>query len=726
MWHFKTRTPAVWRALFAIFFVAIVGFSHLAQAQPQLKAILGNNPAVVVTDQVRAELLVHAPQGLAPGVPAWVGLRLTHQPHWHTYWRNPGDSGLPTELNWTLPAGVQVGAVNWPVPQRLAVGSLINHGYEGTVLLTAPLTFKSAPTQDVTLQLQASWLVCRQECIPQEGQFSLTVPAMGSAAYAAEFELARLAQPRTLEGTAVTSINDNTLSLSLNQLPAAWVGRELWAVPEQSDITQAAAPMNGRWQGNTWQISLPLSDLRSTSPTELTWLISPLQSQTPQGVLVNTTVQGSWPALRSTGVSPALQAALDANLQPPEVTPVSYLLALLGALLGGLILNLMPCVFPVLAIKVLGFAQHAQDRRAHRLSGLAYTAGVVLSFLGLGLVLLVLRAAGDNLGWGFQLQNPWVVSALAALFTLLALNLAGLFEFGNLLPSGLASLQAKHPVVDALFSGVLAVLVASPCTAPFMGASLGLAVTLPDGQALLIFAAMGVGLALPYLLASWVPAFARALPRPGAWMALLRQALAFPMLLTVVWLLWVLGQQAGMNAAAVVLVALVLLSAVLWAWRAGDRVRTLLAPVLIAFLIGWLWQTGHFLSETPIETEPPPNTSNAPSASSWQSWSPERVAQARSEGRTVFVDFTAAWCVTCQLNKQTTLSNPELLSAFQARNTLLMRADWTRRDARITSALADLGRSGVPVYVVYPGQKPPKVLSELISVREVMTALENP
>jgi thiol:disulfide interchange protein DsbD len=698
-----------------------------SQAQPQLKALLGSNPAVVVTDQVRAELLVHAPQGLAPGLPAWVGLRLSHQPHWHTYWRNPGDSGLPTELNWTLPPNLQVGPLNWPVPQRLSVGKLINHGYEGTVLLTAPLTVKTIPTHDVTLQLQASWLVCRQECIPQEGQFSLTVPAQGTAAHAAEFELTRLAQPRTLDGQAVTHIHDNALSLRLDQLPAEWVGRELWAVPEQSEITQAYSPTNaemkGRWQGNTWHITLPLSEVRSTAPAALSWLISPLQSKTPEGVLVNTTVQGTWPALRGPAVSPALQAALDANLTAAQdVTPMSYLLALLGALLGGLILNLMPCVFPVLAIKVLGFAQHAQDRRAHRLSGLAYTAGVVVSFLSLGLMLLLLRAAGDNLGWGFQLQNPWVVSGLAALFTLLALNLAGLFEFGNLLPSGLASFQAKHPVVDAFFSGVLAVLVASPCTAPFMGASLGLAVTLPDAQALLIFAAMGLGLALPYLLASWVPAFARALPRPGAWMALLRQTLAFPMLLTVVWLVWVLGQQAGMNAAAVLLVALVLLSAVLWAWRAGGRVQTLLAPVLVAVLSLWLWQTGHFLSQAPAQTEAVSNTS----ASEWQSWSPERVAQARTEGRTVFVDFTAAWCVTCQLNKQTTLANPEVLAAFQARNVLLLRADWTRRDARITQALAELGRSGVPVYAVYQGPKPPKVLSELISVREVITALEKP
>jgi thiol:disulfide interchange protein DsbD len=423
-----------------------------------------------------------------------------------------------------------------------------------------------------------------------------------------------------------------------------------------------------------------------------------------------------------------LQAALDASKNaapqsPPINTSTSvtgYLLALMGALLGGLILNLMPCVFPVLAIKVLGFAQHAQDRRAHSLSGLAYTAGVVLSFLGLGLLLLVLRAAGDNLGWGFQLQNPWVVSGLAALFTVLALNLAGMFEFGQFTPSSLASFQAQHPVVDAFFSGVLAVLVASPCTAPFMGASLGLAVTLPDAQALLIFAAMGLGLALPYLLASWVPAFARALPRPGAWMALLRQALAFPMLLTVAWLLWVLGHQAGMNAAAVVLVALVLLSSVLWAWRNGGRVQTLLAPVLVAALSVWLWQTGHFLSESTAENE---LNTNAATVSVWQSWSPERVAQARREGRTVFVDFTAAWCVTCQLNKQTTLSSPELLAEFKARNTVLLRADWTKRDARITQALAELGRSGVPVYVVYHGQQAPKVLSELISVREVLTAL---
>jgi thiol:disulfide interchange protein len=385
------------------------------------------------------------------------------------------------------------------------------------------------------------------------------------------------------------------------------------------------------------------------------------------------------------------------------------------------LLNLMPCVFPVLALKVLGFARHAEDQRSHRLSGLAYTAGVLLSFVALGLLLIGLRAAGQGLGWGFQLQDPVVVTALALLFTLIALNLAGVFEFGQWLPSSVASLQARHPVIDAFLTGVLAVAVASPCTAPFMGASLGLTLMLPAWQALAVYLAVGVGLAAPYLLASWVPAVARALPQPGAWMLTLRRLLAFPMWLTVVWLVWVLGQQVGMNGAAALLVLLVLFSGVVWASTLAGRARVALV-VAFALLGGLaLWITQPLTSSDGTEAGSA-SRSTAPT-SRWQDWSPERQAELLSQGRNVFVDYTAAWCVTCQVNERSTLRDAEVLADFDARQVVMLRADWTRRDPRIGRALAELGRNGVPVYVLLGPGQPPRVLPEVLSPATLRAAL---
>jgi thiol:disulfide interchange protein DsbD len=443
-------------------------------------------------------------------------------------------------------------------------------------------------------------------------------------------------------------------------------------------------------------------------------------------------VLGAWPQVASVAsVSPALEAALKANAAQASgaatstagsgASSLTLTAALLGALLGGLILNLMPCVFPVLAIKVVGFTQHAQDRRAHRISGIAYTAGVVLSFIALGALMLGLRAAGEAVGWGFQLQSPAVVASLAALFTLIALNLAGVFEFGHFLPSSVASLQARHPVADSFLTGVLAVAVASPCTAPFMGASLGLTATLPAPQALAVFAALGIGLALPYLAASFVPAVARALPRPGAWMDSLRKLMAFPMLATVVWLVWVLGQQSGIDGAGALLILLVGLALVVWSLSLAGRARRWMAGVSLTTMALLMWSFGPHV--TTQAAAPLTQTGGVAAGSDWQPWSPGAAEQLAATGRPVFVDFTAAWCVTCQYNKKTTLSNADVLADLKSKNVALLRADWTRRDPAITAALAALGRSGVPVYVFYAPGRPPVVLTEVLGVDEVRATI---
>jgi thiol:disulfide interchange protein DsbD len=436
------------------------------------------------------------------------------------------------------------------------------------------------------------------------------------------------------------------------------------------------------------------------------------------GFMTTAPITGNWPTVAPAGTGATLSTpAVLATSSSPTPMPLSFWAALIGAMLGGLILNLMPCVFPVLAIKVVSFARHAQDQRSQRLCGLAYSVGVVLSFLALGALMLALRGAGEQLGWGFQLQSPAVVAALAALFTVMGLNLAGLFEFGLFIPNSLATLEAKNPAIDAFLSGILAVVIASPCTAPFMGASLGLALGLPALQALLIFAAIGAGMALPYLAASWSPALASLLPRPGTWMDTFRHAMAFPMFATVVWLVWVLGQQTGIDGAASLLVLLLGVSLVIWALGLHGPKRLIIASLSVATFVVLTGAVGkNVITQV--------STANALTSNErWQPWSPGKVDQVLASGAPVFVDFTAAWCVTCQYNKKTTLANAEVLADFDAKKVTLLRADWTRRDPAITAALSQLGRNGVPVYVLYKTGHTPVVLSEILSTSEVRAAL---
>jgi len=691
-------------------------------------AQLGSSPsAVVTTEQVRAELLAHAPDGAGPGRTVWVGLQIRHKPEWHTYWKNAGDSGLPTQLQWTLPAGVSAGEIQWPLPEKIRIGTLANYGYEGTVLLPVQLTigpeFKPGLLSDsIDVQLDAAWLVCKTECIPEEGRFALKIPARSSTAgHGAAFDAAWRSAPTDLAtGGGTLKVDGQTLALSVPGLPTAWQGRKLSFFPETPEVIETAADWQQAWEGANWTARIPLSSQRSSSPTVMPVVLA-LDGLVGQRITLP--VSGSWPqgsaaAPESTALRDALGArpGTGADAFGAPAASIGFWAALLGALIGGLILNLMPCVLPVLAIKVLGFARHAEDRRAHRINGLAYTAGVLLSFMALGLLMLSLRSAGESLGWGFQLQNPAVVAILALLFTLIGLNLAGVFHFSQMVPSSLAGFQPRHPVVDAFFTGVLAVAIASPCTAPFMGASLGLAVALPPQQALAVFAMLGLGLALPYLAASFIPAVARALPRPGQWMDTLKKFMAFPMFATVAWLVWVLGQQSGIDGAGALLVLLVAVAFVAWALALAGRARLVAGGVSLALLLSLGWSLG------PAVTTPAPMTQRTGDGL-WQAWAPGKVEQILATGQPVFVDFTAAWCVTCQYNKQTTLSDPMVLADITERKVALLRADWTRRDPAITAALQQLGRNGVPVYVLYQAGRTPLVMSEILSVKDVRAAL---
>jgi thiol:disulfide interchange protein len=678
---------------------------------------------VVKTDQVRAELVAHAPQGLAPGLPMWLGLAIEHQPHWHTYWKNPGDSGLPTTLQWELPAGAVAGEIAWPTPQRLPIGPLVNYGYEGRLLLPVALTLPPDFKADtLAVKLRAEWLVCKEVCIPESGEFALTMNTRATiASHAAAFDAAAARRPAEVAGVRSTGeVAPGALVVRVDGLPTEWRGKALAFFPETAGVIENAAPPDTSWQGGAWTARVPLSSQRSAGPDRMAAVLTAPGAAT--GVQIAFAVAGSWPALDAP--APAPEVAAPAAATAPAEPALGLAAALLLALVGGALLNLMPCVFPVLSLKVLGFAAHGGDRRALAAGGLAYTAGVVASFVALAAVLLLLRAGGEQLGWGFQLQSPTVIATLAALFTLIGLNLTGVFEFGSVLPSGLASLRARHPLVDSALTGVLAVAVASPCTAPFMGASLGLAVTLPAGEALAIFAALGLGMALPYLAICLWPALVRLLPRPGAWMAHFRTVMAFPMFATVVWLVWVFGQQTGIDAVAALLSTLVAIAFVAWALAApgvAPKARAVLGTLAVATLVAALSWMVPVLATPAIAGA---RGDASPAGSPWQPWSVEKVAELRAAGKPVFVDFTAAWCVTCQFNKRTTLSDPTVLADFEARGVVLLRADWTRRDAAITAELTRLGRSGVPVYVVYaPGTGAPQMLSEILSVADVRNAL---
>lgn len=709
-----------------ILWLTVLSLCHVA-AWAQWSPDSNVPPDRFKSEQTEARFMAYAPEGIAPNRPVWLGIEIDHQPDWHTYWLNSGESGIPTEIQWQLPPGWEADAIQWPTPKKFTLGPLANYGYDDRVLLAVPIRITAQPSADpVTIKAQANWLACRTECIPEFADLSLTLPLdIPITQHAQSFQQSRSRLPQPHSGSAVMRIERNQLVLRIDDIPFPWRGQKLEVYPETPNLIVPGASWESRWTGASFEASLPLHPDRELSPEQVNWVIaiSPPEHglAAPAGLRAKATMQDTWPPTQATTIAPALQAALanTAASKPPTTSaPPTWLLSLLLALLGGMLLNLMPCVFPVLAIKVLAFAQ-SDNTRLHRLSGLAYTAGVVASFSALAAVLLALRSAGEAVGWGFQLQHPATVASLAILFTLIALNLFGWFEVTQLLPARWGGLRLRHPIADAAWSGVLSTAIASPCTAPFMGAALGAAIAMPAPEAMLLFATVGLGMALPYLLMSWFPVLSRLLPGPGAWMQTFRELMAFPMLATVIWLLWVLGQQSGIHGASALLLWLLLLGFGCWLiqrTRRGSALWRVFAFALIATSAYWLW---------PMATQLQPRASTtSASAEGWQAWTPQVQEQALASGRRVFVDFTAAWCVTCQVNELGAMRDPLVEQAFTEGRWLRLRADWTQHDADITRALNALQRNGVPTYAVYHPGRPPEVLSELLTRDQLLRALE--
>ncbi|MBC7708646.1 MAG: thioredoxin family protein [Rhizobacter sp.] len=683
--------------------------------------------APIKTEHAEVELIAEK-TALVAGEKNLIGLSIKHAPHWHTYWKNPGDSGYPTKITWDVPPGYGVGEFDWPTPKRLATGPIVNFGYEGEVLLPVTISVPLAAKvgESVTLKGKAEWLVCKDVCIPEEGNVSVTLPVAASNAIGADgarFAAARAATPGDASAwkatlhTAANPARDAWLDLVAPAGATALTALDVFPVLEQVNdpsVQQVYRTPQG------YAVKLKLVD-GVKLPERMPIVLAASNPIGAKGETAGTTLAT---VSNTAFVLPAGASALGgaASSADSSANALTFWSALLLAFIGGMVLNLMPCVFPVLSLKILSFAKHsgkaAESRTAMRQHGIYYAVGVVLSFLALAGVMLALKSAGSSIGWGFQLQNPGVVWVLAVIFFMIGLNLMGAFEVGQLAPSSLLSMQAKHPGIDAFFSGVLAVIAASPCTAPFMGAALGFALTQSAAAALAVFAALGVGMALPYVLLAWFPKWLDKLPRPGQWMVTFKQLLAFPMFLTVVWLVWVISLQAGADGAAIGLLGLVGLAFAAWligSMRSGVRWAGVAAAVTAMALA---WPTAELAQAAVM--------SATPSKANWQPWDPATVAKLNAEGKPVFVDFTAAWCVSCQANKRLVLSRAEIVSLFEQKQVTLMRADWTNRDERITQALAAMNRSGVPVYVLHAPGKAPQLLPELLTtgiVKEALLAL---
>jgi thiol:disulfide interchange protein DsbD len=689
-----------------------------ALALSALVALLGAGApggAAAAPPRVRVDLIAEQ-TAIAPGGKIWVGIRQRIAEGWHTYWTNPGDSGEPLSIEWALPPGFAVGPIAWPHPERIAVGPAMSHGYTGEAVLLARITAPAdlSPGGTVTLGGRAAWLVCEKICIPEEAPVALTLPVVaGRAAASAEAPVIAAARravplPSPWPTSAAVSPERVVLSVAARGLSARSIA-DIWFYPGQWGLIEHAARQEARVDAAGIALAMTRGPL-------------PAAAEAPvEGVLViKERIDGGT-------VSQAFVIRVDppaglARAAPPTVS----LAAAVGlALLGGLLLNLMPCVLPVLSVKALSLLRHADAAPATiRGHGVAHTAGVLACFAALAGALLAFRAGGAGIGWGFQLQSPVVVAALAYLFLALALSLSGVLVIGGRFAGLGHSLATRPGYAGSFFTGALVAVAATPCTAPFMGVATGFALTQSAGIALAVFLALGLGLALPYLILSLMPAWRRMLPRPGPWMERLKQILAIPLYATVAWLLWVVSEQAGPRATAVVVAGLALIALAAGLHRiarvavgARRRVAAATAAASLALAIG----AGALVADGPATV---PGAAAAAGAPPWEPWSPRRVAEARAAGKPVFVNFTAAWCITCLVNERVALRSPAVAHAFAEKGVVYLKADWTSRSPEIAAAIEGFGRSGVPLYVLYPPRAEPRILTPVLTEGTILDAVE--
>ncbi|WP_420236795.1 protein-disulfide reductase DsbD family protein [Telmatobacter bradus] len=680
----------------------------LAAALP-LTAQSGAVSAPVAAPHVTVQL-VGKEAAVSPSGVLDAGLYFKVEPSWHIYWKNAGDAGEPPKIDWVLPKGVTAGPLSFAAPKRLPLGPLMDYGYEGEALFPVQIKLDGSVKPGATLPLTAhvSWLVCQERCLPGKADLKLNVPvaAAQTAADGATLSLfqrfeAQLPQPLPAAAKAVFQPTSTGFRLAVE------TGRsesQALFFPEDEDTLDNPAPQKLTATANGFQLDLKKGPYLTTQPTQLKGVVELADGRNYQIVAV----QGSVAAAPASGGK-----------------SFGKLLSTAGfAFLGGLILNLMPCVFPVLFLKGLALVNSGNEERgALRAHGLVYTAGILASFWVLVAVLLGLRAAGSGLGWGFQFQSPVFLGLMAGLLFFLGLSLAGQFEIGLSMTSAGGQLAQKQGFAGSFFTGVLAVVVATPCTAPFMGAAVGYALSASPAVTFAVFTALALGLAAPYLVLTLQPAWTRLLPRPGAWMDYLKQAVSLPIFATVIWLVWVLAGSYGAGLLAALLAGFLLLAVAGWflgRWPA-KRWATIIAVLILLCVVAL-----DALAPQRLASAPQSSTETGTAHSAPQSWSADAVAKAQAAGQPVFVDFTASWCLSCQVNERVALSQPQVQQAFAAHNVLVLKADWTRHDQAITEALTALGRSGVPAYALYvPGESSPRLLPEVLTPGLVLDALNS-
>lgn len=620
---------------------------------------------------------------VAVGQPYRVALRFRLAPGWHTYYRNPGDAGVPPDLDWTLPAGTTVGTVQWPTPQQLPEGPLMTFGYTGDLLLM------QSATGPGPIRLHASWLVCNNICVPEEADFSLDLP-VGSPAPSAEAALFTLAEadlPKPSPWSARIT-PDGTLTVSGAGATAVHAA---WFLPQTGGLVAPSAPQPFVATPGGFRLKLAATE----------------------GFDKKAALAGTLIATDSSGQTSALDVIAEPG-PPPAGSATGLFEAVLFALLGGLILNLMPCVFPVLAMKALAITRLCHDHRGEaRRQTAVYTLGVLVSFSAIGFGILGLRQLGIGVGWGFQFQSPIFVAGMAWVLFAVGLNLSGVFQVKSQLSSAGQGLTLRGGSAGSFFSGVLATLVATPCTAPFMGLALAYALAAPPAATLAVFLAMGFGLALPTVLVVTLPGANRLIPRPGPWMDVFKQALAFPMYAAAAWLVWVVSMEAGPEGVLATTTGMVLLGFAAWALGHGRIGKVLAIAAGVAALA--------MLSTLTVSTEPVRLQAEGPV----ERFEPNRLARLRADGKPVFINMTAAWCVTCLVNERVALSPKSVQQAFAAAGVVQMKGDWTRQDPEISAFLQAQGRDGVPLYVFYPpGQRSPVVLPQLLTQATVLDAVK--
>jgi thiol:disulfide interchange protein len=664
---------------------------------------------------VQASLLADV-NAVVPGKPFTVGLLLRMVPNWHTYWKFPGDAGIPTEIKWNLPPGWKVGEIQWPIPLRLdEPGDIQIYGYHDEVLLLQEITPPSSLTDSVVkLSAEANWLVCEKICIPGSAKLQTELPVAGqnSAANEEMFSRYRRSLPQNWPDPKVASAswkrNGSELLLSVESAALAnYPIAEFFPLPEANVVVGHLRFEKGGDGKCTFRVPIETADEKVAS----------LNGIVVFGQSANAAARNAWSLSRS-------------NAAASTIAPTKSGLAkfLLFGFLGGFILNLMPCVLPVISLKIFGFIQHAgQSRRRILRSGLAFIAGIFAWFVGLALLLILLKSIGREITWAFQFTNPYFVVGMSAVVLVFALNLFGVFEIS--LPQsanrGLLGWTAQEGDAGSFFQGVFATVLATPCTAPFLGTALGFAFTQSGWMILLMFVAIAAGMSSPYLLLSAQPAWLRLLPKPGAWMERVKQLMGFFLLATLLFLLWVLGAERGVEA--IIWTSCFLLALSLACWMKGAFIvatasvasRLVSIVLVLVLVIGSAWYfIGEKFRATKLISAP------AVTEGDWQPFTPQRLASELEQGHAVFIDFTAAWCLTCKFNEASVLETSAVRDAFRRHGVVKIKADWTNADPEITKILKQFGRPGVPMYVLYPAGKAPIVFPELLTQSIILDKLE--